>query len=75
MSPTLEQVIGRAVVNKEFRDALLADADKALKDAGLKLSDEESKLLKQTLNEFKTQTTSDVVEDILSSGGIGVQGW
>jgi hypothetical protein len=75
MSPTLEQIIGRAMINKGFRDALLADPEAALKDAGLTLKDDELKLLKKTLNDFKTQTTSDVVDDHLTAGGIHAQGW
>ena len=75
MSPTLEQIIGRAMINKSFRSDLLADPEKALKDAGLKLSDDELKLLKSTLQAFKNQLASDFVDDHLSSGGIDAARW
>jgi Ribosomally synthesized peptide prototyped by Frankia Franean1_4349. len=41
MSPDLERLIGRAVVDKKFRKQLLKDPDKAIADAGFSLTAEE----------------------------------
>lgn len=49
MSPDLERLIGRAVTDKAFRDRLLADPEATIKDAGLKLSDEELARLKSAI--------------------------
>jgi hypothetical protein len=41
MSPDLERLIGRAVIDQAFRDQLLHDPDAAIAGAGLKLTPEE----------------------------------
>ncbi|NNJ11855.1 Franean1_4349 family RiPP [Chloroflexales bacterium ZM16-3] len=46
MSPDLERLIGRAVIDQKFRDELLKDPDAAIANSGLKLSDDEIKKVK-----------------------------
>jgi hypothetical protein len=41
MSPDLERLIGRAVIDQAFRDQLLHDPDAAIAAAGLKLTPDE----------------------------------
>lgn len=41
MSPDLERLIGRAILDKEFRKQLLDDPDKAVADAGFSLTPDE----------------------------------
>lgn len=49
MSPDLERLIGRAVVDKKFRKQLLKDADKAIADAGFTLTPEEVAQVKDAI--------------------------
>jgi hypothetical protein len=58
MSPDLERLVGRAVMDKAFRDKLLADPEGAVKDSGLTLSKEEMADLKAGIEQIKTNTTS-----------------
>ncbi|MEI7769073.1 MAG: Franean1_4349 family RiPP [Chloroflexales bacterium] len=46
MSPDLERLIGRAVIDQTFRDELLKDPDTAIANSGLKLDDAELKRVK-----------------------------
>lgn len=41
MSPDLERLIGRAILDKAFRKQLLDDPDQAVADAGFKLAPDE----------------------------------
>jgi hypothetical protein len=43
----LERLVGRAVLDAEFRERLFADPDKALREEGFDLTDEEMTALKQ----------------------------
>jgi hypothetical protein len=58
MSPDLERLVGRAVMDKAFRDKLLADPEGTVKDSGLTLSKEEMADLKVGIERLKTDTTS-----------------
>jgi hypothetical protein len=41
VSPDLERLVGRAILDKAFRQRLLDDPDKAVADAGFKLTPDE----------------------------------
>jgi hypothetical protein len=41
MSPELERLIGKAVMDKDFRKKVMSNLDEALKEAGISLSDDE----------------------------------
>lgn len=53
MSSGLESVIGKAVMDSEFREALLDNPQKAVKDAGIDLTKEEEKALKDGIKDLK----------------------
>jgi hypothetical protein len=46
-SKDLERLIGRAVLDQKFRERLFADPEKAIREAGFELSDEEMAALKR----------------------------
>lgn len=50
MSPDFERLIGRAVTDKEFRDAVLADPEQAARDAGLQLDSKELDQIKENVS-------------------------
>lgn len=41
MSPDMERLVGRAILDKDFRQKLLDDPEATLKDAGFNLTQEE----------------------------------
>jgi hypothetical protein len=53
MSPDLERLIGRAVIDKKFRKELLDDADAAIAASGLSLTAEEIAKVKAAASERK----------------------
>ena len=63
MSPDLERLVGRAVMDKAFRDKLLADPEGAVKEAGLQLSAEEMQKLKASV---KDQSSRQLDEQLAS---------
>ncbi|MFC1975957.1 Franean1_4349 family RiPP [Chloroflexota bacterium] len=65
MSPDLERLVGRAVMDKTFRDKLLADPEGAVKDSGLTLSKEEMADLKAGIEQIKTDITSEQLDQKL----------
>ncbi|MCL4297394.1 MAG: Franean1_4349 family RiPP [Anaerolineae bacterium] len=58
MSPDLERLVGRAVMDKAFRDKLLADPEGAVKEAGFKLTPEEMSNLKAGVEQIKHEAAS-----------------
>lgn len=58
MSPDLERLAGRAVMDKAFRDKLLADPEGAVKEAGFKLTPEEISNLKAGVEQLKHDAAS-----------------
>jgi hypothetical protein len=54
----IERLIGRAVLDSEFRERLFADPEKAVREAGFDLSGEEMATLKQ----IDPQQARDAVE-------------
>jgi hypothetical protein len=53
MSPEYERLIGRAVLDSEFREQLLNDPEGAVKAAGFNLSDAEMEHLKSQIELYK----------------------
>ncbi|WP_129629988.1 Franean1_4349 family RiPP [Candidatus Oscillochloris fontis] len=51
MSPDLERLIGKAVIDPDFRKKLLGNPDEAIKEAGLSLSDEEQDRVRKSITE------------------------
>lgn len=50
MSPDFERLIGRAVTDKEFRNAVLADPEQAARDAGFQLDSKELDQIKENVS-------------------------
>jgi hypothetical protein len=55
MSPEFERLVGRAVMDTEFRDNLLKDPEGAAKAAGFNLTDDELAELKSAIDRYNDQ--------------------
>ena len=64
MNQDFERLVGRAVVDKEFRDALLANPENAVIKAGFKLNDEEVEQLKAGIEKVKAELGSDQLDEM-----------
>lgn len=64
MNQDFERLVGRAVVDKEFRDALLANPENAVIKAGFKLNDEEVEQLKAGIEKVKAELGSDRLDEM-----------
>ncbi|MBN1994871.1 MAG: Franean1_4349 family RiPP [Anaerolineae bacterium] len=62
MSPDLERLVGRAVMDKAFRDKLLADPESAVREANFKLSEEEMADLEAGVERIKREGTSEQLD-------------
>ncbi|NTV62040.1 MAG: Franean1_4349 family RiPP [Oscillochloris sp.] len=51
MSPELERVIGKAVIDTDFRKKLLDNPDEAIKGEGIELKDDELDLVRKAAKE------------------------
>jgi hypothetical protein len=70
MSPDLERLIGRAVIDKAFRKALLDDAEQAVKDSGLSLTpDELDKVKAAAADRKKKRDDTNKALDAAKAGG------
>jgi len=69
MSPEFERLVGRAVGDKSFRDALLADPERAAKDAGFNLSDAETKQLKDGIDKVKQRMSGQQIDQVFGTAG------
>jgi hypothetical protein len=68
MSETkMNELIGRAIADPDFRAALIADPDKAVKEAGYELTDEEI----ASLREIDLQAKAEELGERLSKSGAG----
>ena len=63
-SPALEQLIGKALTNSEFRQKLVEDPEEAVRSAGLALSPEELQTLQGMSLEHRQQTMDELGERI-----------
>lgn len=63
----MNELIGRAIADPDFRAALIADPDKAIKEAGYELTDEEL----ASLREIDLQAKAEELGERLSKSGIG----
>ena len=61
-SPALEQLIGKAVADPEFRQQLVDDPEQAIQSAGLGLSDEERQALVSTSREEREEVLRELGE-------------
>ena len=64
MNQDFERLVGRAVIDKKFRDALLANPDDAVAGAGFKLSGEEMKQLKAGIKNVKAERSSEQLDEM-----------
>jgi hypothetical protein len=64
MNQDFERLIGRAVIDKKFRDALLANPEDAVTEAGFKLNNEEMEQLKGGLDKVKAELDADQVDEM-----------
>nr|WP_044200309.1 Franean1_4349 family RiPP [Oscillochloris trichoides] len=63
MSPDLERLIGKAVIDPDFRKKLLDNPDEAIKEAGLSLTDDEQDRVRKSISE-RSQDIERVSQDI-----------
>ncbi len=63
MSPDLERLIGKAVIDPDFRKKLLDNPDEAIKEAGLSLTDEERDRVRKSITE-RSQDIERMRQDI-----------
>jgi hypothetical protein len=63
MSPEYERLIGRAVMDKDFREQLLNDPEGAAKAAGFNLSDAELEQLKSQVERYKAASSAGLAGD------------
>lgn len=68
MSPDLERLIGRAIVDKKFRKELLDDPDAAVNGAGFSLTAEELDKLRDAVKRHQ-QDDIDKQLEAMSGGG------
>jgi hypothetical protein len=61
----MNELIGRAIADPDFRAALIADPDKAIKEAGYELTDEEI----ASLREIDLQAKAEELGERLSKSG------
>ena len=60
MNPELERLIGRAVMDKEFREQLLNDPEGAARAAGFNLTDAELEQLKSLVERYQTDSSAEL---------------
>lgn len=63
MSPEFEQIVGRAVLDEDFRRKLIANPEKTVKETNLNLDAEEMKNLKESIEQLKNEVTIDQLEE------------
>ncbi len=71
MSSDFERLVGRAVMDKAFRDKVLANPETAAKDAGFNLAAKELDDLKAGVESLQKRSTSDQIDQHFASGALG----
>ena len=66
MSNVLEQVVGKAVLDAAFREALVANPEAAVAEAGFKLDKEQLEQLHAGLERYKQDSAA---QELLSTTG------
>lgn len=61
MSPDLERLVGRAVMDPEFRDKLFADPEGVIKGSGLSLTSDEVDGVKKGIERMKQELTAEQI--------------
>ena len=64
MNQDFERLIGRAVIDKGFRNALLANPEGTVAEAGFKLNNEEMEQLKAGLEKVQAELDSRQLDDM-----------
>ena len=64
MNQDFERLVGRAVVDKGFRDALLANPEDAAAEAGFKLNNEEMEQLKAGLKKVQAELDPEQLDEM-----------
>ena len=64
MNQDFERLIGRAVVDKKFRNALLANPEDAVAGAGFKLNNEEMEQLKAGIENVKAERGGEQLDEM-----------
>ena len=62
MSVDLERLVGRAILDRDFRGKLVTEPEAAIKDSGLMISAEEMVNVKRRLQEFKAKVDSQQID-------------
>jgi hypothetical protein len=70
MSPEFERLIGRAVMDKEFREQLISDPEGAAKAAGFNLSDAEVGELKSAIDRYNDQGSGSTLDTFDATPGL-----
>lgn len=70
MSPDLERLVGRAILDQQFRKQLLDDPDGAVKSGGFSLTPDELQQVRDAVAErSKTRDSVDEQIDAAAKGG------
>jgi len=64
MKQDFERLIGRAVIDKKFREALLANPEDAVTEADFKLSNEEMEQLKAGIENVKAERGPEQLDEM-----------
>ncbi len=74
MSPDLERLIGRAILDKAFRKQLLDDPDQAVADAGFKLTPDEMDKVRDAARK-NAQSDESTIDRQLDFGTTAAGSW
>lgn len=61
MSPDFERLVGRAILDQEFRDKLIADPDGTIRSSGLSLAPDEIDTVRKSIDRIKQDFTPDQI--------------
>lgn len=64
MSADFERLVGRTIIDKEFRKRLLNDPDSTIKDAGFNLTDDELDKIRSAAKQGQGMGTDEVTKQI-----------
>lgn len=68
MSPDFERLVGRAVMDADFREKLMADPEGSIKASGLGLTPDEVEQVKQSVEQLKKELTPDQIARPFAGG-------
>jgi hypothetical protein len=70
-TPELEQLIGKAIAEPDFRQQLVDDPEQAIQSAGIELNSEEMRVLTSTSREQREQMMQELNERVNPISGEG----